>query len=62
MPTMGLKTFSLSADVKSSFFAGESDILSALIAVAAWLRVSMDAYMEKCSSWIEWRTCLEGVD
>lgn len=41
MPTMGLKTFSLSAEVKSSFFAGESDILSVLSADAAWRRVSI---------------------
>jgi hypothetical protein len=36
MPTMGLKIFSLSADEKSSFFAGELDILSELIADAAY--------------------------
>jgi hypothetical protein len=46
MPTMGLKTFSLSADEKSSFFAGESVILSASIAIVAWLRVSIDAYIK----------------
>jgi hypothetical protein len=36
MPTIGLKTFSLSADAKSSFFAGELDILSELSADAAY--------------------------
>jgi hypothetical protein len=34
MPTIGLKTFSLSAD-ELSFFAGESEILSASIAIVA---------------------------
>jgi hypothetical protein len=47
IPTMGLKTFSLSADAKSSFFAGESTILSALSADAACRRVSTDARVGK---------------
>lgn len=61
MPTMGLKTFSLSSDEKLSFFAGESVILSVSIADAAYLRVSMNAYSGKYSSKGAWRTCLEGV-
>jgi hypothetical protein len=43
----------LSADEKSSFFAGESVILSASIAIVAWLRVSIDAYIKKCASWTD---------
>jgi hypothetical protein len=63
MPTMGLKTFSLSADAKSSFFAGESVILSVLIADAACMRVSIDAYMGKYSRKIQsvpaWKASIE---
>jgi len=40
MPTMGMKTFSLSAEEKLSFFAGESDILRDSMAEAACWTVS----------------------
>lgn len=61
MPTIGLKTFSLSADEKSSFFAGESVIFSVSIADAAWIQVSIHASLSDLS--VKSRhTCLEGVD
>jgi len=58
---MGLKVFSLSVDEKSSFFAGESVILSVSIAAAAYLHVSMDA-SDELHGGLTRRTCLEGVD
>lgn len=59
MPTMGLKIFSLSAvDSKLSFFAGESDILSVSMADAAYIRVSIRAWIKDAGPW---RTFLDGV-
>lgn len=58
MPTMGLYVFSLSADEKSIFFAGVSDILSVSIADATCMHVSKDASIILEHST---RTCLDGV-
>lgn len=42
---MGLYTFSLSADAKSSFFAGESVIFSVSIAFAAYFHALVLAHL-----------------
>ena len=61
MPTMGLNTFSLSAEVKSSFFAGESDILRDSIAEVAWTRVNIHALSGVVGDGRDDGTFLDGV-
>lgn len=56
---MGLYVFSLSAEEKSIFFTGESDILSVSMADAACMRVSKTRRRIVVQVT---RTCLDGVD
>ena len=53
MPMMGMKTFSLSAEEKLSFFAGESDILRDSMAEAACWTVSYK-YAFLCKEYLRW--------
>lgn len=58
---MGMKTFSLSADAKLRFFAGESVILSVSIAAAAYVRVSRRVKVEyRSAAYLLGRRRLEG--